>query len=178
MIIKARKSAIIRIIGAILIFIGLFLSIVFKIRIIESFIGSFLWIIIILPWIISYILLKLSNDFIINNFKRISYLLIIHSISFYVIAPIWNFLIATIILVSLCLDLLLLNSWNLSLTIYKKKKIIFFISGLSYIAGTIIFDIQVAFLEYLICTITISGGIAIILITEYHMHKKGYLNYI
>jgi len=178
MIIKARKSAVIRIIGAILIFIGLFLSIIFKIRIIESFIGSFLWIIIILPWIISYFLLKLSNDFIINNFKRISYLLIIYSISFYVIAAIWNFLIATIILVSLCLDLLLLNSWNLSLTIYKKKKIIFFISGLSYIAGTTMVNIQVAFLEYLICIITVSGGIATILITEYHMHKKGYLNYI
>lgn len=178
MIIKAKKSAIIRIIGAILILIGLCLSIVSKIQIIDSFVGSFLWIIVILPWIISYIILKLLNDFINDNIKIISYLLIIYSLRIFIIAISWNLLSSMIIILNLFLNLLLLNSWNLSLSIYKKKKIIFVISGLSYIAGTLIFNLYVIFLGPLIIIIMVSGGMVIILITEYIMHKKGYLNYI
>lgn len=178
MSIKAKKSTIIRIFGAILIFNGLILSVIFNFLVIKSFLGYSLWLILIIPWIIFIIALKLSNDLICNNFKLILYLLIIHSIILSIIAVIWNLLIAMIVLLNFILNLLLLASWSVSLSIYKKKKILFLVSGFSYITGTLIFNLHVAFLGNLISIITVAGGIAIIVIIEYNMCKKGYLNYI
>lgn len=178
MSIKAKKSTIIRIIGTILIFIGLCSSTLFNIQVIKNFIGNFIWISLIFPWIISFILLKLSNDFISKHIKIILYLLVIYSILIIFIVIIWNLLIATLIIFNFCLSLLLLNCWSLSLSIYKKKKIIFLINGISYISGAIIFNLQLIFLTTLISIITVGLGVAIILITEYNMYKKGYLNYI
>jgi len=175
---KAKISTILRITGSILILIGLCLSLFFKTLFINDIIEAVLWIFIILPWILSFILLKLSIDFVRNNFKAVLFLLIILSSMIFFIVTIMNLSNAIIFGLNLCLVLLLLNTWYFSLSIFKKRKILFLLSGIIYILGTIILDMQIKFLGDILTIIIVSLGMIMILIIEYNMRKKGYLNYV
>jgi hypothetical protein len=178
MSIKAKRKTIIRIIGAFFILAGLILSIIFNYFLNFS---SIITLLIIIPWFLLSIFLKLEFSWFGNNKYIIMIILSIYSIGFGTLILIMNplnFLKYIFILVSI---LALLICWHFSLSIYRNEKVYFVLGGAIYISISIFLLLRMLFLYYIetiVEIIMVSFGLTTILLIEYLLHRKGYLNYI
>ena len=184
MSVQGKKEGICRIVGSILILIGLILSLFLDYLILNNpLLYLFMTLIVVPPFILS-ILLKLERDLIVNNSSKLLLLLVIESIalSVFIFASINIFLILKFVLTVSSL-LLLVSSWHFSLSLYKKNKLIFVIGGFGYyilniFLWLVIFYLDVEFIFNLIPLVFILLGFLLIIVAELKMKKKGLLNYI
>lgn len=184
MSIKGKKEGIYRLLGSILLLISLVLGLLLGfLTLTHPFLSITLILITIPPFVLS-ILLKLEQDFFVNNARRFLYLLLIeivvvNSITF----AFYNTFLALTTVITSSSIILLIICWHFSLSIYKKNKIIFFICGISYILINIpiLLDsvsISHLFMINLTLIISVSLGLFLIISAELIMKKKGWLNYI
>ena len=181
MSIQGKKEGILRILGSFLILIGFILSIIFNIFTLNNFILFLVsLLIVVLPFLVST-LLKLEQDFIVKYSKSILFILSILIVILNVFTlPAYSSLnIINFVLIE-CSDLLLISCWHFSLSIYKREKIIFVLSGAGYFDLNIILWFSLT--QILIITIFQSlifyVGFFLIISAELIMKKKGLLNYI
>ena len=178
MSLKAKRKTLIRIIGSIFILVGLILSIIYNLLL---NLIPILVMLIIFPWIFFSTFLKLEFSLFVSNKNRIIIILIIYTIGIDLITVMWNSLNFLNLFCISSLILALLVCWHFSLSIYRKEKIYFIVGGLIYIIITISFRMRIEFLYYIeliIEIIVVSFGIMMILVIEYLLYRKGYLNYI
>ena len=169
MSILGKKEGICRLLGTTLILIGLILSIPFNYFILNNSLLYLLFILIGIPPFILSIFLKLEQDFIVKNSSKILFIIVTINISLIITAVFFN--------------LLLISCWHLSLSLYKKNKLIFIFSGLGYciinlflwFANFILNNLLVVILLPLLLALI---GIMLIIVAELSMKKKGLLNYI
>ena len=184
MSIKGKKEGICRLLGSILLLISIVLGLLLGfLTLTHPFLSITLILITIPPFVLS-ILLKLEQDFFVNNAKRLLRLLIIeivvvNSITF----AFYNTFLAFKTVITSSSIILLIICWHFSLSIYKKNKVIFFICGISYILINIpilLDSISVShlFMINLTLIISVSLGLFLIISAELIMKKKGWLNYI
>ncbi len=141
-------------------------------------------ILITIPPLVLSILLKLEQDFFVNNAKRFLFLLLIENIVVNtIIIAFYNISVALTTAITSSSIILLIICWHYSLSIYKRNKIIFFICGVSYfilqfliLLGNI--SISHLFIFNLTLFISVSLGLLLIISAELIMKKKGWLNYI
>ncbi len=181
MSIKAKGRTTLRIIGSLMILLGLILSIFLNIFLVNNIIGNLIILIIIIPWLMFSTALKIELNFFINNTKKVAIALVIYSISIMFIPIILSWSIFAIVIIITFLNLLLLLCWHFSLSIYKIKKLVFLVSGLGYIIG--IFWMNLMIISAVIVVIVfnliiIFLSLILILGIEYNLRKIGYLNYI
>jgi len=181
MSIKAKGRTLIRVIGAIIILIGFITALLFS-YVFHSNLISYLSIVcIILPWFLFSIFLKLELDYFNNHLKIISIILLIYSIGMIIITVFWNLSNAiNVIFISLAFFALLF-CWHFSLSLYRKQKIYFLLSGIFYIGVILLFNIQISIQFALIYTLniaTVVAGMLMILIVELNLRKNGYMRYI
>jgi hypothetical protein len=80
-------------------------------------------------------------------------------------------------------EILIIINWHFSLSIFKKEKLIFLISGILYCILTFIFSLsslilQLGLLLGIAPLVLVVLGVLTIIIAEILMKKKGLLNYI
>lgn len=184
MSIKGKTESISRYVGSSLIFISIVLEIYLSFMILTNYLLSVFLILSIIPPFIFSILLKIEQEFIVKNAKGFLFLLLLEMI-------VLNFIILTYYSISLALTtvlfsisiILLIISWHFSLSIYKKKKIIFIMSGTSYyfVYLPILLD-SILFTHLLINNLILLFlfflGVFLIILAELLMRKKGWLNYV
>ena len=183
MSIQGKKEGICRLTGTTLIFISLALSIIFNFFILNNLILYLILILINLPPIILSILLKLDLDFITKNSLKFLFTISTIVISLIIVTIFFNSFLKIKFVLIVSSNLLLISCWHFSLSIYKKKKIIFIFSGTGYCI--LIFILWLAnFVSYsflvliLFPLLLVLIGIMLIIIAELSMKKKGLLNYI
>ena len=184
MSIKGKKEGICRLLGSFLLLISLVLAMLLGFLTLNDLLLSITLILITIPPFVLSILLKLEQDFFVNNAKSFLYLLLIeifavNSITF----AFYNTSLALTTLITSSSIILLVICWHFSLSIYKKNKIIFFICGVSYffvhfplLLGSI--TASYLFVINLILLVIISLGLILIISAELIMKKKGWLKYI
>ena len=178
MSLKAKRITLLRIIGSIFILVGLILSIIYSFLLNMDPIQV---IILIIPWIFLSTCLKLEFSLVMNNRTMIILLLSIYTVGIYVLTIFWiplNFLNLFCITASI---LALLVCWHFSLSLYRKEKTYFIVGGVIYIIITFFYRIRLGFLYYIeliIEVILVIFGMILILLIEYILYRKGYLNYI
>lgn len=181
MSIKAKRRTLIRLIGAIIILIGFITALLFIYVFLDDFIAYYSIISMFAPWFLFSTFLKLELDYFNNHLKIISIILLIFSIAMLIFTILWNLSDAiNIIFISLALSALLI-CWHFSLSLYKKRKICFLLSGLFYIGVIALFNLQIgapiAFI-YALNIAIVAIGILMILIVELNLRKNGYMKYI
>ena len=182
--IKGKKEGIYRLLGSILLLISLVLGLLLGFLTLNNLLLSITLILITVPPFALSILLKLEQDFFVNNAKRFLYLLLIENIVVNsIIFAFYNTSVALTSVITSSSIILLIICWHFSLSIYKKNKIIFFICGVSYILVNtpILLDSVSAyhlFIINLILLIILSLGLLLIISAELIMKKKGWLKYI
>ena len=182
--IKGKKEGIYRLLGSFLLLISLVLALILGFLTLNNPLLSITLISITVPPFVLSILLKLEQDFFVNNAKNLLYLLLIENI-------VVNSLMVTFYSTSLALttvitsssNILLLICWHFSLSIYKKNKIIFFICSVSYFIlqfSILLSSISIShlFIINLTLIISVSLGVFLIISAELIMKKKGWLNYL
>lgn len=175
--IKAKGESLSRIIGMVLILIGLVLSIFLDFLVIINALLIILLILIETLWFIFSLFLKLEKNFFIEHAIKISIILSCFSIVLIILGIVFSTANSTFFLFvfKVISNLLIIICWHFCLSLYKKEKLIFFFSGTGYIIITLIYGIT-AFAVIPLMLITL--GIVIIIISEILMKKKGLLNYI
>ncbi len=185
MSIQAKKEGIVRLAGTVILLIGLFPAILFDYYIVNSIIAFYLDVIVTFCWFGVIICFKLEIEQVIDNITQIIMPLCILSLilitfgatlSINVLTPVsFIFLVISNVFLVLC--------WQFSLSIYKKEKLVYIITGLGYIVITLIF--RMSTLLYNPCCgggllplIIIIIGFTLIILAEYSMKRKGLLNYI
>ena len=168
-----------RIFGSFLIMLSIILSVLFIILAQNTLLFYYLLIIIFFPFALS-VLLKLERNFFVKNSNI--FLLLISLVILFINIIVLLTLNSLLIIFSLleCSNILLICCWHFSLSLYKKGKIIFIISGLgSYILNITLWlylgDI-IVILAFI--TPTLILGLFLIIFAELLMRKKGLLNYI
>lgn len=183
MSIQGKKEGICRLTGTTLIFVSLALSIIFNFFILNNLNLYLILILINVPPLILSILLKLELDVITKNSLKFLFTISTIVISLIIITIFFNsFLMIKFVLI-VSSNLLLTICWHFSLSIYKKKKLIFIFSGTGYcilsfiiwLANFVLHSILVLILFPLVLVLI---GIMLIIVAELSMKKKGLLNYI
>jgi hypothetical protein len=127
------------------------------------------------------ILLKLEKDIVVKNSKIILLLLVVIDVVFNSIV-LFYFNTSDIIdfILFECSDLLLICCWHFSLSLYKRLKVIFVVSGLSSFVFKFImwFNLGEIFLVFAFLMPTLILGLLLIISAELLMKRKGILNYI
>ena len=184
MSIQGKKEGICRIVGSLLILIGLILLLILDYFILNNPLLYLFVILIVVPPFILSILLKLEQDFIVNISSKLLLLLVIESIvlSALVFAFFDIFLVIKFVM-TVSSSYLLISSWHFSLSIYKRNKLIFVFGGLGYFILNIslwlvIFNLELVFIFNLILLVFNLLGFLLITVAELKMKKKGLLNYI
>jgi len=184
MSVQGKKEGICRIVGSILILIGLILSIILDYFILNHPLLYLFIILIVVPPFVFSILLKLEQDFIVNNSSKLLLLLVLESIvlTTFVIIFVDTFLIIKFVM-AVSSSLLLICSWHFSLSLYKKNKLIFVIGGLGHLILNIFLWLETFNLDNLfIFNLFPLGftllGLLLIIVAELKKKKKGLLNYI
>ena len=184
MSIQGKKEGICRIVGSLLILIGLILSLILDYFILNNPLLYLFVILIVVPPFLLSILLKLERDFIVNNSSKLLLLLVIESVvlSALIFAYLDIFLIVKFVLI-VSSFFLLISSWHFSLSLYKRNKLIFVFGGfghsiLNISLWFIIFNLEVVFIFNLILLVFILLGFLLIIVAELKMKKKGLLHYI
>ena len=181
MSVRGKKEAIFRIIGSFLILAGINLSVFFNFLALNNLLLYLVTILIIIPPFLVSIFLKLEQDFIVKNSTKILILLIILvAVLNLITLPFNNMLLIIRFALIESLGLLLLSCWHFSLSIYKRDKLIFVISGISSLILNIIlwFIIKHLFIISIFLILTLFLGLFLIISAELIMKKKGLLNYI
>ncbi len=185
MSIQAKKEGIFRILGMLMIFISLISSIIFDFYVLGE-IGLYaLNLTIAISWLILIALLKLSVDFFVENFLKVSIVLAIVSIIMIIIGSMISPQVAMImpfVFISIS-NILAILCWQFSLSIYKAKKLFFIIGGLICCVFTIIFrtgtlTTRIGWLLGVAPLLLFALGICLVILAEMFMKKKGFLNYI
>jgi len=183
MSIQGKKEGICRLTGTTLILIGFVLSIPFNYFILNNSLLYLLFILIGIPPFLLSIFLKLEQDFFVKNSSKILLIVVTVVITFIIIAVFFiSFLMIKFALI-VSSNLLLVSCWHFSLSLYKKNKLIFIISGLGYciinlflwFANFVLNNLLVVILLPLLLALV---GILLIIVAELSMKKKGLLNYI
>lgn len=181
MSIHGKKEGIFRILGSFLILLSLILSIFFNILALNDLLFYLLLIIVVFPLFVMSVLLKLEQDIVVKNSAKFLLLLtvvvvVVNIIVFfsYNIMSIMKFVLIE------CSDLLLICCWHFSLSLYKRRKIIFVLSGIiSFVLNTILWLSLGEILVIIVFIMpTLLLGILLIISSELMMKKKGLLNYI
>ena len=184
MSIKGKKEGIYRLLGSILLLTSLVLAMFLEFLTLNNPLLSITFLLITVPPLVLSILLKLEQDFFVDNAKLFLYLLLIEIIVVNsIIIAFFNTSLASAAVIASSSNLLLLICWHFSLSIYKKNKIIFFICGVSYFilqVSILLSSISVSHLSIynLILIISVSLGLLLIISAELIMKKKGWLNYL
>ncbi len=179
--IKAKKEALIRVLGTVLILISFLATIVFNFFVFNLILNIFI-LLIALPWFLIIILLKLEKDFIVERQLIILILMIVYSVVMLLIGSVLeDFLI--LLTFSSVSNILILLCWHYALSIYKKEKLIFLICGIGYCVLTSIFLLpvfisQIGLILGIAPLISLIVGMLFILVAETRMRNKQLLNYI
>jgi hypothetical protein len=181
MSIRGKKEGFFRILGSFLILVSLILSVLFKLLAISNLLVFLLLILLVLPSFLYSVLLKLEQDFFVKNSTIILFILVfVGLIINIVVFFMWDLSLIIIFVLFECSDLLIINCWHYSLSIYKRRKIVFALSGLfSFVLNCIIWLYLgeiIVIVVFLIPTLIL--GILLIIFAELRMRKKGLLNYI
>jgi len=183
MSIQGKKEGICRLIGNILFLISIIISISFNYFILNNLILYLILILINLPPLILSILSKLELDVITKNSSKFLFTISTIVISLIIVTIFFNSFLKIKFVLIVSSNLLLISCWHFSLSIYKKKKIIFIFSGTGYCI--LIFILLLAnFVSYsflvliLFPLLLVLIGIMLIIVAELSMKKKGLLNYI
>lgn len=181
MIFQGKKGAFFRILGSFLILLSLILMILFNILAINNLLFYLLLISIILPSFLMSLFLKLEQDFFVKNSTKLLFLLvvIIAVINFITIFSYNTLFIIKFVLIEFS-DILLICCWHFSLSLYKRLKIIFVLSGFSSFVLNIILWLGLGEILVIIIFLipTLPLGLFLIISAELIMKKKGLLNYI
>jgi hypothetical protein len=180
MSIKGKKESVSRIIGSILILISIILEICLNLTVINDPLLNLAFVLITSPVFVFSILLKVEQDFIVKNAKKIVVLLFLKIILVSIV--IYNVIYLKFLLFPSSI-LLLIICWHTSLSLYKNKKIIFVISCIGYFIVSIPISFSSLTLLYINITglflkLTVLFGILLIICAELIMKKKGLLNFI
>lgn len=181
MSIHGKKESFFRLFGSFLILISFILSILFNILAINNLLYYLLVIIIVLPSFLMSVLLKLEQDIFVKNSQKFLLLLtvIVVVINIIVFFSYNTLLISKFVLIE-CSDLLLICCWHFSLSLYKRQKLIFILSGLSSFVLNDILWLSLGEIGVIIIFLmpTLLLGLFLIISSELMMKKKGLLNYI
>jgi hypothetical protein len=183
--IQAKKEGLMRIGGMVLILFGLILSIIFDSFLLNNVMLFSFVLLIVISWFVLIILLKLEKDFFVNNAVKLSIILLALSVifiimDFFISSTDSNALYFAFLSIS---NILIVLSWHFALSIYKKQKIFFILGSVIFCIFTLIFRIGplvILFGLFLGLTplLLVAFGICLIIIAEFRMKKKGFLNYI
>ena len=180
--IKGKKESLIRVLGMVLILIGLFTSLIFDYFIISITI-YLLVILIFIPWFILIVLLKLEKEFFVDNMPKLFVILICYTVVLIIMGFIINAAESTVFLISGILIILIIFCWHYALSIYKREKLIFLLSGIISSILVLVFKISlliiyIGLLLALASMLLIILGIIAVIFAELSMKKKGLLNYV
>ena len=180
--IQGKKESLLRVLGMILILLGLFISVLFDYFIVGIMI-YLLIILIFIPWFILIVLLKLEKEFFVDNMSKFFVILICYTVVLFTMGFIINNVESTIFLISGISIILIIFCWHYALSIYKKEKLIFLLSGIISSILTLIFKISIlivyiGLLFALTSILLILLGIIAVIFAELRMKKKGLLNYV
>ena len=183
MSIQGKKEGICRIVGSLLILIGLILSLILDYFILNNPLLYLFVILIVVPPFILSILLKLERDFIVDNSSKLLLLLVIESIVLSALIFAFDIFLIINFFITVSSLLMLISSWHFSLSIYRINKLIFHIGGFGYFILNIffwleIFNLDTTFIFNLIPLVITLLGFLLIIVAELKMKKKGLLNYI
>ena len=171
--IKGKKESLIRILGMILILLGLFASLIF-VYFIVSIIIYLLLILIFIPWFILIVLLKLEKEFFVDNMPKLFVILLCYTIVLILMGSIINNAESIVFFISGISIILTIFCWHYALSIYKKEKIVFLISGIISSILILIIGLLLALISLLLIIL----GIIAVIFAELRMRKKGLLNYV
>lgn len=181
MSIRGKKEGFFRLIGSFLILVSLILSVFFNFLALNNLFLSLISVLIItLPFLIS-ILLKLEQDFVVKNSVKILILLTIIVVALNVVTlPIYSILFIVRIAIIESSGILLIVCWHFSLSIYKKNKLIFILSGFGSFGLNmlLLLNLNHLFVISISLMLTLFLGIFLIISAELILKKKGLLNYI
>lgn len=179
--IKGKKESLIRVLGMILILLGLFVLLILDYYIF-SIIIYLLVILIFIPWFILIVLLKLEKEFFVDNMPKLIVILLCYTIVLIIMGSIINTAESIVFIISGISIILIIFCWHYALSIYKKEKLIFLLSGvISSILVFIKISIAILIIALLLAAISIILivlGIIAVILAELRMKKKGLLNYV
>lgn len=180
--IKGKKESLIRVLGMVLILLGLFTSLIFDYFIVSITI-YILVILIFIPWFILIVLLKLEKEFFVDNMPKLFVILICYTVVLIIMGSIINTAESIVFLISGISIILIIFCWHYALSIYKKEKLIFLLSGIISSILVLGFKISILILYIglllaLTSILLIILGIIAIIFAELRMKKKGLLNYV
>ncbi|TFG21478.1 MAG: hypothetical protein EU529_13510 [Promethearchaeota archaeon] len=181
--IKAKKESLIRLLGMVLILFGLLITLVVDIIFLISNIA--LYLLIIIPWLLLIILLKLEIDFVVDRTIIFFIIICVYTIIMSLVALLFSSNeTASILFIMLVLsDILLLICWHFAISIFKRKKILSILCGIGYLIITFIFRLLPIMITWpwllnLASAAIVLLGMVLILFAEMRMKGKGLLNYI
>ncbi len=179
--IKGKKEGLLRVLGMVLILISILASIIFDFFLL-ALITFVLTIIVLIPWFVLIVLLKLEKDFFVDNMAKLFIGLGIYSAIIIIMGLIMGLSAVLLFITAMISNILIIFCWHFALSIFKKEKLIFLISGIGYCALTAIFRvllfIKLNLLLGIVPLLLVGLGIILILIAEMRMKKKGLLNYV
>jgi len=192
--INAKIETLVRYLGMIFLFIAIPITIISDYILMNNSFIFILYSISFFLWFLFFLLSKFAIDLIINNEILFQKLLIIFTCIMGIVSILLIILLMEVGLVILYLIqtisiIMLIYCWNFSLSIFKKKKYIFILSGVVYLILTLIFDISSLSINELseifvfenffgIFSVLLTLiGIILIILAELRMKKKGLLNY-
>ncbi len=180
--IKGKKESLIRVLGMILILLGLFISLIFDYFIVSITI-YLLIILIFIPWFILIVLLKLEKEFFVDNMSKFFVILICYTVVLIIMGSMISNVESTVFLISGISIILVIFCWHYALSIYKKEKLIFLLCGIISSILALIFKISlliiyIGLLFAFASILLIILGIIAVIFAELRMKKKGLLNYV
>lgn len=181
--IKGKKESMLRLLGMILILIGLLASLIFDYFILMINLYFFA-LLIFIPWFILIVLLKLEIDFFVDNMWKLFIVFCIYTFIVLLIGFFNSTISAMVSFIMISISyILLILSWHFALSIFKKEKMIFLVGGILYciisaIYRTALLIVQIGLILGISALLIVALGMFLILIAETLMKKKGLLNYV
>jgi len=129
------------------------------------------------------VLLKLEKEFFVDNMPKLFVILICYTVVLIIMGFIINAAESTVFLISGILIILIIFCWHYALSIYKREKLIFLLSGIISSILVLVFKISlliiyIGLLLALASMLLIILGIIAVIFAELSMKKKGLLNYV
>jgi len=185
MSILAKKETIIRLVGMVILFLSIIFSLIYDFFILDTVLLKFYILLIEIPWLILIILLKLEKDFFVENALKLAAIIGIFSTIMIILGTCFNLdEISSILFVILSIESILISlCWHFTLSIYKKEKLFFLLSGLISIILLLItvflsINISPFWVFVIFPLIFIIIGLSLVLLVENKMKKENLLNYI
>ena len=184
MSIKGKGYFSIRILGMIFLFLVFLAQFISDLILIDGLMEKIIFILNVIPWLIIYLALKFEISFISSRKLFFFLFLIIYSsfMTLLLFIGLLTFSKLKYIILSCLVEIFLLTSWNFSLSIYKKRKLIFIISSIIssiFIIISVIFYLSISnWIFNIINLFLYIIGLFLIVFSEYKLKRKGFLNYI